>query len=265
MTQATAPAAGSVSSYRHRKILEMIYERGTVSADELAREFGVSRITIRRDLNALADDKLIERMRGRANRLPDVALEALFESKDHTAKREKAAIGRFAASLVGAHETVFLNGGSTTLEVLRALKGRPLRVVTNNAACVGMEFEPGLELILLGGEYRPQSRSLVGSLTVTALQPIYAGITILGINGVSTRRGCTSAVQAETAVNRAMIENTSGKVVVVADHHKLNMVSSFLTCELDRVDLLVTDWLAPQAFCDEVAAAGVAVQRVGEP
>ena len=71
-------------------------------------------------------------------------------------------------------------------------------------------------------------------------------------------------MQAETAVNRAMIDNTSGRVVIVADHHKLDTVSSFLTCALDRIDLLVTDWLAPQAFCDEVAAAGVVVQRVGE-
>jgi DeoR/GlpR family transcriptional regulator of sugar metabolism len=264
MPRTPATTAASVTNYRHRKILEMVYERKSVTADELAGEFGVSRITIRRDLNALADDKLIERTRGGATRLPDVGLEALFESKGHTARREKALIGRHAASLVGEHETVFLNGGSTTLEVLRALAGRHVRVVTNNAACVGMELEAGPELILLGGEYRPQSRSLVGSLTVASLQPIYAGITILGINGVSVKRGCTTAVQAETAVNRAMIENTHGKVVIVADHHKLNAVSSFLTCGLERIDLLVTDWLAPQAFCDELAAAGVAVQRVSE-
>ena len=68
---------------------------------------------------------------------------------------------------------------------------------------------------------------------------------MLGINGVSIKRGCTTAVQLETAVNKAMIENSSGKVVVVADHSKMNCVSSFLTCPLDRVDLLVTDWMAP--------------------
>lgn len=258
------PAASTVTNYRHRKILEMVYERKSVSADELAGEFGVSKITIRRDLNALAEDKLIERTRGGAARLPGVGLEALFESKDHTAKREKAAIGRYAASLVAERETVFLNGGSTTLEVLRALRGRDVRVVTNNAACLGAEHEPGLELMLLGGEYRPQSRSLVGPLTVASLQHIYSGITILGINGVSARRGFTTAVQPETAVNRAMIDNSHGKVIVVADHHKLDTVSSFLTCPLERVDLLVTDWAAPEAFCAELKAAGVEVHRVPE-
>jgi DeoR/GlpR family transcriptional regulator of sugar metabolism len=69
-------------------------------------------------------------------------------------------------------------------------------------------------------------------------------------------------VQPETAVNQAMIANSSGRIVIVADRHKLGAVSSFLTCPIDRVDLLVTDWRAPAALCDDLAAAGVQVQRV---
>lgn len=255
-------AVAPVSNYRHRKILEMVYERRAVAADELAREFGVSRITIRRDLQALADEQLLRRTRGGAQRLPDQQLESLFESKDRTARREKVAIGRAVAALIPEHETVFLNGGSTTLEVMRQLEGRQLRVVTNNAACLGLDLGPGIELIVLGGEYRPQSRSLVGPLTVAALRTVYAGITVLGINGVSVKRGCTTAVQPETAVNQAMLANTSGQVVMVADHHKLGSVSSFLTCPIDRVDLLVTDWRAPAGLCEELAAAGPKVRRV---
>ena len=87
---------------------------------------------------------------------------------------------------------------------------------------------------------------------------------MLGINGVSIKRGCTTAVQLETGVNKAMIENSSGKVIVVADHSKMNCVSSFLTCPLSRIDLLVTDWMTPQAFCDELQASGLNVYRVPE-
>lgn len=166
-TAATArEAAAAITNYRQRKILEMVYERGAVSAEELVREFGVSRITIRRDLQALADARWVERMRGGAQRVPDQQLETLFENKDRTAKREKAAIGRHVAAVIPERETVFLNGGSTTLEVVRHLKGRQLRVVTNNAACIGLDLGTSIELILLGGEYRPPSRSLVGPLTV---------------------------------------------------------------------------------------------------
>jgi len=264
MNTEPADPGALLANYRHRKILEMMHERQAVSADELAAEFGVSRITIRRDLQALAQDGLLERTRGGARSLPDARLETLFESKDRTARREKAQIGRYVASLIEDDQTVFLNGGSTTLEVLRHLQGRRVRVVTNNAACLGLDLDPGVELILLGGEYRPRSRSLVGPLTVSALQTMFAGITVLGINGVSVKRGCTTAVQPETSVNQAMIANTSGRVVIVADHRKLGSVSSFLTCPLERVDLLVTDARAPAAVCDELAAAGLALHRAAD-
>lgn len=252
----------AVSNYRHKKILEMVYQRKSVTADELAAEFGVSKITIRRDLDALAVDKLLERTRGGAMSISDLGFEEIFETKDHTAKKEKTLIGRYMASLVSENETVFLNAGSTTLEVVRHLTGKKVRVVTNNAACLMLDLDPNVELILLGGDYRPQSRSLVGGITIASLQPIYSSITVLGINGVSIKRGCTTAVQLETAVNKAMLENSSGRVAVVADHTKMNCVSSFLTCPLTRVDLLVTDWLTPASFCDEMKALGVEVHRV---
>ena len=254
----------SVTNYRRKKILEMLYQRKSVSADELAAEFGVSKITIRRDLDTLAMDKLLERTRGGAVCISDLGFEEIFETKDVTAKKEKALIGRYVASLVQDNETVFLNAGSTTLEVMRHLTGRRVRVVTNNAAVLLLDPDPNVELILLGGDYRPPSRSLVGGLTIASLQSIYSSLTVLGINGVSIKRGCTTAVQLETAVNRAMLENSSGKVVVVADHTKMNTVSSFLTCPLGRVDLVVTDALTPASFCDEIKSLGVDVVRVAD-
>lgn len=254
----------AVSNYRHKKILEMVYQRKSVSADELAAEFGVSKITIRRDLDTLALDKLLQRTRGGAIRISDLGFEEIFETKDQTAKKEKVLIGKYMASLVTENETVFLNAGSTTLEVVRHLKGKKVRVVTNNAACLLLDLDPDIELILLGGDYRPQSRSLVGSVAIASLQSIYSSLTVLGINGVSIKRGFTTAVQLETSVNKAMLENSSDKVVVVADHSKMNCVSSFLTCPLSRVDLLVTDWMTPVAFCDELKASGLTVHRVPE-
>ena len=254
----------AVSNYRHKKILEMVYERKSVSADDLATEFGVSKITIRRDLDTLALNKLLERTRGGAISIAGLGFEEIFEEKDHSAKKEKSLIGKYMASLIADGQTLFLNAGSTTLEVVRHLKGKKVRVVTNNAACLLLELDAGIEMILLGGDYRPQSRSLVGSATCASLQSIYAGITVLGINGVCIKRGFTTAVQLETNVNRAMIENSSGKVVVVADHTKMNCVSSFLTCPLERVDLLITDWMTPLSFCEELEASGLNVYRVPE-
>jgi DeoR family fructose operon transcriptional repressor len=262
MKEAIKHPSMAVSNYRHKKILEMVYQRKSVSADELAAEFGVSKITIRRDLDTLALDKLLERTRGGAVSISDLGFEEIFEDKDHSAKKEKTLIGRYMASLVQENETVFLNAGSTTLEVVRHLKGKRVRVVTNNAACLLLDLDPEIEMILLGGDYRPQSRSLVGAVAIASLQSIYSSVTVLGINGVSIKRGFTTAVQLETSINKAMIENSSGKVVVVADHSKMNCVSSFLSCPLNRVDLLVTDWMTPQAFCEQLEASGLSVYRV---
>ena len=251
-----------LSNYRHKKILEMLSQRQSVSADELATEFGVSKITIRRDLDALAGHKLLERTRGGAISVAGLRMEEFFEDKDHSAKREKSLIGRYVASLISENETVFANAGSTTLEVIHHLRGRRARIVTNNAACLALDLDPQQELILLGGDYRIHSKSLVGDLTLAGLHGIFSSVTVLGINGVSIKKGCTSAVSAETSVNKAMIENSSGKVIIVADHTKMNCVSSFLTSPLSRIDMIVTDWLAPPAFCEELEAAGLRVVRV---
>ena len=96
----------AVSNYRHKKILEMVYQRKSVSADELAAEFGVSKITIRRDLDTLAMDKLLERTRGGAISIADLGFEEIFETKDHASKKEKSLIGKYVAQQITANETV---------------------------------------------------------------------------------------------------------------------------------------------------------------
>ncbi|OHE65331.1 MAG: hypothetical protein A2413_05790 [Treponema sp. RIFOXYC1_FULL_61_9] len=253
-----------ISNYRHRKILEKLYELGSVSSEELSTIFGVSRITIRRDLDTLALAKLLERTHGGAVVGASPRLESIFDEKDMLFKREKRAIGRYVASLIEENDTVFLNAGSTTLEVLRHLKGKRVKVVTNNAASITVDLEPCVELIVLGGEYRRGSQSYYGDLALMGLKSIYSSITVLGINGISTRKGLTSAVYQETSINRAMIENSSGKVLVVADRSKMNCVSSFLTCGFDKIDMIATDWLCPAPFLAELRALGVRVDAVNE-
>jgi DeoR family fructose operon transcriptional repressor len=253
-----------ITNYRHRKILETLYERGSVSSEDLSSTFGVSRITIRRDLDALAAAKLLERTHGGAVIGASPRLESIFDEKDALFKREKRAIGRYVASLVEEGDTLFLNAGSTTLEVLRHLRGKKVKVVTNNAASITVDLDPGVELLVLGGEYRRGSQSYIGDLTLLGLKSIYSSVTVLGINGISARKGLTSAVYQETSVNRAMVENSSGKVFVAADRSKMNCVSSFLTCGFERIDVIATDWLCPAPFLQELRSLGVRVEAVGE-
>jgi DeoR/GlpR family transcriptional regulator of sugar metabolism len=264
MDEDTTQTQPAVINYRHKKILELLYQKNSVSSEDLAKEFGVSKITIRRDLDVLAAAKLLERTRGRAIALSNPRFEALFEEKGNIAKREKRLIGKYAASLVQERDTIFLNAGSTTIEVLRHIVGKRAQVVTNNAAAVGLEIDPGVELIMLGGEYRPQSKSLVGELTLMGIRRIFSSLTILGMNGISVKNGCTSAVYQETSVNAAMIENSNSRIIVVADHTKMNAVSSFLSCPLSKIDLIVTDWLCPASFLNELRESGLKVAVADE-
>lgn len=264
MSELTVEKYKPISNYRHKKILELLYERKSITVEILAEEFGVSKITIRRDLDALASEKLLERTRGGAIFISSLRLEELFDKKNHTAKREKSLIGRYIAGIIAENETVFINAGSTTLEVIRHLEGKKVRVVTNNAACLTLDLDPLLEMIILGGEYRSQSRSLVGENTINGLHNIFSSVTVLGINGVSLKKGLTSAVFQETSVNKAMIENSIGRIIIAADHTKMDSVSSFLTCLVGQVDLIVTDWLTPPEFCRELEEAGINVIQVNE-
>ncbi|GAB1482595.1 DeoR/GlpR family DNA-binding transcription regulator [Treponema sp.] len=253
-----------VNNYRHRKILEILYEKGSVLSEELAEIFSVSRITIRRDLDALAAAKLLERTHGGAVIGASPRHEAIFAEKDSLCKREKQTIGRYVASLIEENDTVFLNAGSTTLEVLRNLKDKKVKVITNNAASITVDLDSGVELIVLGGEYRRDSQSYYGDIALLGIKSIYSSVTVLGINGISARKGLTSAVYQETSINRAMIDNSSGKVIVVADHSKMNCVSSFLTCGFDKIDMIATDWQCPEPFVQELRGMGVKVEIAHE-
>ena len=98
MTTTRQQNIATISNYRHKKILEMLYQRKSISADELATEFGVSKITIRRDLDTLASENFLERTRRGAVSIAGLRLEEVFDTKDHLAKREKTLIGRYVAT-----------------------------------------------------------------------------------------------------------------------------------------------------------------------
>ncbi len=246
---------GPLPAERRRRILELVRERGAVRVASLAAELGASEVTIRRDLAALAATGAIERSHGGAVRAgggePVVA-----PPERQAAKR---AIGRAAAALVRAGETVFLNGGSTTLEVLRHLAA-PATVVTNNVLAA-LEPLRDVELVLLGGHVRtdPAGRTVVGPFATELLRRTFAARAILGVGGLAPGAGVTTPVAAEAEIATRMIEHTRGPVVIVADRSKLGVVADFAICPLERVDVLVTDAEPPEPVRRGLARAEVLV------
>ena len=229
-----------ISQTRQQQILEKLESEGSVTVNNLSQDFDVSPITIRRDLDFLSQKGHLDRTHGGARLKKELRDEALFSEKGSQHVDEKALIGKAAAEMINPGDTIFLNSGSTTLEVIKHLKDKHVRIITNNAAALTVERDPQIELFILGGEYREASQSLVGDMTLLSLSQVYSSTTILGVNGISME-GLTSSVQHETSVNRLMIERSHGSIIVLADSSKLGVVSNFLTSPIENVTTLITD------------------------
>jgi DeoR/GlpR family transcriptional regulator of sugar metabolism len=182
---------------------------------------------------------------------------------------EKRAIGEIAAALVEPGDTIFLNGGTTTLQVFRHVDTPNVRIVTNH---VGMALEAadrGVELILTGGEYRAPSNSCVGGFACDAVRHVFASKAFIGVEGVSRRSGYTTPVAAEAEIARVMIEQTKGDVSIVADHTKVGTVADFAIAPVGSAARLITDAGVDDDYRDDLRTSGlevvVADERVGLP
>jgi DeoR family fructose operon transcriptional repressor len=248
-----------IPAERHRRIHFLLEERGIIGVAELSSLLGVSEITIRRDLLALERRGLLERARGGAVATHRLRVETLFSQKGLDCRAEKEAIGRAAAELIEDGDTLLVNGGSTTLEVVRHLGNKRVQLITNNVAAAVESQALGIELILIGGEYRSQSNSVVGGFSTIALQRVYASKAILGVDGLSARDGLTHPVAQEAEVTAHMIERTRGEVIIVADHRKLAVVSNFVSAPIDEVAVLVTDALSRLEYRNELEQKGIRI------
>lgn len=258
-------SVGSIAYNRHLTILDQLTEHGRVRVDDLAVLLKISPVTVRRDLDYLNEKGFLIRTHGGATAIQPRQIlqqESLFSDKDGINVPEKERIARRAADLIAPDDIVFLNSGSTALFFLRAIRGKKARVITNNAASVECELDPKVELLVLGGEYREQSRSFVGEFALNTLRHIYSHHTILGTNGITLEQGLTTTVYQECNINQMMIENTHGSVIVIADSSKIQRVSNFVSAPLDTIDVLITDTGCPDDFAVEIERRGIEVIRV---
>ena len=177
---------------RHRRIQELLRERRVVRVSVLSESMGVSEVTIRRDLEALERRGLLERTHGGAvathwMRSEPGYLEAISSNTD-----EKRAIGRAAAAMVEPGDALYLNGGTTTLEVFRHLQASGVKVVTNHVGIALEASERDVELLLLGGHYRAPSNSVVGPFATDALRRTHATKAFIGVEGIGIASGLTT-------------------------------------------------------------------------
>ncbi len=252
-------AAEYIPAERRELIYKLLSERGLVTIAELKGLLKVSEITIRRDLDILEGRGFLERTHGGAISTRRMKTEPLYAQKDQSEREGKVAIGRAAAALVQEGDTVLINSGSTSLQVIRHVQTPRVRIVTSNVGAVLDAGRSEVEIILVGGVYRPQSNSLVGGFAELTLQQVYGSKAIIGVDGISFKYGLTTPTHQEAEIAAAMIQRTRGQVIVVADHTKIGVVSNFITAQIDAVDVLVTDVDLDPEYRSEFEGAGVRI------
>ncbi|MFV0307585.1 MAG: DeoR/GlpR family DNA-binding transcription regulator [Desertimonas sp.] len=248
---------------RHQTVVRRLREDGPLSVAELCAVTRVSPATMRRDLDRLETDGLIERVRGGAVLRPDVAVDAdarqPFADVVTTNYRQKTAIAKRAAELVDDDGVVLVDIGTTTMLVAQQLRGRPVTLVTASLAVLDVaRDDSALRVIVLGGQLRRSYHSLVGSLTEDALRNVQASIAFLGASGVRANGTVLDNTAVEVPIKRALLD-AADRSVLVADGHKFPGTGALRVCEIDAFDTLITDDGADAPAIAEAERRGVEV------
>jgi DeoR/GlpR family transcriptional regulator of sugar metabolism len=234
-----------IPAQRRRLIREYLEIHQIARSSTLSDLLKASEATIRRDLEYLEMQGIVERTHGGAILSQRLPKEPAYAHSAQAHPEEKRAIGRAAAMLVEDGDTVFLNSGTTTTEVLRSLRLRTdlpnTTLITSNVTAALEARDAPCEVILLGGTLRPRSNSVAGRFAIEMLKQVYAKKCFVGVDGISLKYNITTPSSAEAEIAAVMIERTRGLAVIVADSSKWGVVSNFEMAKMDQIQALVTD------------------------
>ena len=231
-----------IPAQRRERIQEYLSLHKIARTVDLCNMLEASEATVRRDLERLEQDGVLERTHGGAVLNQRMILEPEYRQRAQQHPEEKRDIGSAAASLIEDGDIVFINSGTTTTQVIHQIRSdAEITIFTNNLNAALEMGEPGFHIYLVGGEYQSRSKSLAGRFAMENLRQVYANKAIFGVDGISLKHGCTVPTNAEAEVVQQMIERTMGKIIVVADHSKWGVVSNFQVATLEEIDILVTD------------------------
>lgn len=255
------------SQQRRRLLAERVAERGEVSFAEAAESFGVSEMTIRRDVESLEDEGLVRRVPGGVIPAQGPVGEPPLASRVLSQVHEKEHIARAAAGLLTPGSRVMLDSGSTALAVAKAIRGRGLGLtVITPAVFVAMELvdEPNTTVFLTGGELRPGELSLVGPETVQSLAAYNIDTYVMGVAGIDAERGVSDYNRNEAATKRAAVA-ASDRILLCIDASKLDRVHLTNVAALTEIDVIVTDGDPANRTILAAQQAGVKVVIVEHP
>lgn len=220
----------------------MLAETGEVFVEKLSEKFEVSEVTIRNDLDQLEQKNMLIRARGGAMKMETVGIDQRLADKNRINFQEKSRIGRRAAELVLETDTIIIDSGSTTAELVRNLpEFQDLTIITNALNIANQLLtKTNVNVIIPGGYLRKNSLSLVGPLAEKSLRNFNVDKAFLGVDGFDTKRGVFTPNVEEARLNEIMIE-ISKEVILLTDSTKFGKRSFAYICAIDEIDKVITD------------------------
>jgi DeoR family transcriptional regulator of aga operon len=245
---------------RQKQILSLLSQQGRLRVAEIVTQFSVSEATARRDLEALAAQGKAQRVHGGVIAVEQAPPELPILERAREQFDEKILIGQAAAGLVANNETVFLGSGTTVLEIARHLRGhKNLTVITNSLPVINiLTGIKEITVVSLGGMLRESELSFIGHITEQALLEIRSDKVFMGTRCVSLEHGLTNDYLQETLTDRAILKS-GREVIIVADHTKVNRVSTVLLAPLSSMHTFVTDSQADKKFIQALKRQGIQV------
>lgn len=247
---------------RRKRILQLVEENGSAAVAELSSLMDVSTMTIRRDIAYLASQGLVVKTHGGAvSPWESTAFEPRYEVKAGVNVGEKQRIGVAAAEMVRDGETVLLDSGSTTYQIARSLRGkRGLTVVTNDLVIASdLSKSASISVLLVGGSVRPGIFSTVGPYAEEMLRQLSVDKAFLAADAVNLEKGILNSNPEEVPVKRLMVR-AGRETILVADHSKFDKLGLSFVCDIEDVDMIITDSGVQPEIAAELRERGLVVK-----
>jgi DeoR family transcriptional regulator of aga operon len=232
----------TIINRRQEDILKELTQKGYVSVVDLCETLNVSTVTIRKDLNFLENEKLLHRTHGGASKQPIYAFERDVNDKEGLQVEQKKQIAKEALKYIANNDYLILGSGSNIHYLSRIITGFQKLTVLTPSLKVSLELskETKIDTIQLGGDVRNSSTSVVGPIAEATLSHFSCNKLFLGTDGIHFDFGLSTSNSLEAHLNQAMI-NVSEKIIVLADSTKMNVRGFGKICNLEKIDVLITD------------------------
>lgn len=247
-----------LTSERKARILDVLRRDGRLVAKGFAQQLGLSEDTIRRDLRELAGEGLLQRVHGGA--LPASPAVADFAERERAASPAKAVLARAAARLIRPGQIVFLDGGTTNVELARQLPRDLRATIVTHSPSIGVELarHPLVEVEMIGGRLFKHSVVALGSASAEAIARIRIDAYVMGVTGLHPEAGATTGDGEEAAIKR-LIARQSAETIVLATREKLGAASPYGIVPMGEITVLVTEAGLPEEVLQPFRAGGLEI------